>query len=302
MASVRVHRVLDPDYPAALRDLRSPPDPVWVRGQLLGGPSVAVVGTRHATAEALAFTHRLAAWLVRRGVSVWSGGALGVDAAAHRGTLDAGGVTVAVVPMGLEECYPEEHRALYDEIVDKGGALVSPFEPSQRAWPPTFHQRNAVLAALTMVTIVVQAPFKSGARSTAAAARRLRRPVFVVPSSPWEDKGEGNALEVALGAEWLEEGRLCRLLGVAAGKKKLGLGMGKGEGAGTGAGAGAMGMDGLSPACRSVFDAASTTPRHTDDLCSKTGLPTALVQEALLTLTLHAVLVEGPCGWFRKLS
>ena len=95
---------------------------------------------------------------------------------------------VAVVPTGLDHCYPKHHRALYDEIVEKGGAIVSPFEPAHEVMLHSFHQRNEVLAAMTMVTVVVQAPIKSGARSTANAARKLRRPLFIVPSAPWDTK------------------------------------------------------------------------------------------------------------------
>jgi DNA processing protein len=324
MVSERTFRVLDPDYPPVLRELRAPPDPVCVRGQLLGGPSVAIVGTRDATAEALWFSHALASRLARRGVTVWSGGALGIDAAAHRGALDAGGVTVAVVPTGLDHCYPVEHRALYDEIVEKGGALVSPFEPSHRAMQHTFHQRNGVLAALTNATVVVQAPLISGARSTANAARKLNRPLFVMPSWPWEPKGKGNLLELSRkGTRLFDEVDLCRQLGVeegglvreleraiareiASASASASAGQGAGAGArggeGAGARAGEIDLSGLSDAAREVFFATSTTPRHADDLCLKSALPVALVREALLTLTLHAVLVEGPCGWFRRLS
>src|SRR5262245_56960684 len=102
MVRVRKYRVLDRDYPHALRDLRSPPGSVLVRGELLGGAAGAVVGTREATPDALSFARDLAADLVARGVAVWSGGAIGIDAAAHRGALDAGGISVAVVPTGLD--------------------------------------------------------------------------------------------------------------------------------------------------------------------------------------------------------
>jgi DNA processing protein len=301
MVPVRTYRVLDRDYPHALRDLRSPPDPVCVRGELLAGPAVAIVGTRDATRDALSFAHDLAARLAGRGVTVWSGGAIGIDAAAHRGALDAGGISVAVVPTGLDHCYPKGHKALYEEIVEKGGAIVSPFEPTSKGMLHMFHQRNAVLAALTAATVVVQAPFKSGARSTAAHARKLRRPLFIVPSAPWVTKGEGNVLELRLrGTTVFDEVALFRLLGVPGPHLvRRGAGTSTGTGASNGAPAG---LAGLSPACSAVFHAASTTPRHSDDLCSKTGLRAALVQEALLTLTLHAVLVEGPPGWFRKLS
>jgi len=309
MVPVRTYRVLDHDYPHALRDLAKPPDPVCVRGELLGGPAVAIVGTREATAGALLFAHNLAAGLAERGVTVWSGGAVGIDAAAHRGALDAGGVSVAVVPTGLDHCYPKDHRALYDEIVDKGGALVSPFVHSQEAAPYTFLQRNAVMAALTMATVVVEAPIKSGARSTAGAARRLRRPLFIVAAAPWEKNCEGNLLELRLrGTTVFDESELMRALGVPLRKGEhlvrlaADTSTSTGTGTGTSTGGSVAMPSGLSAEGLAVFSATSTSPRHSDDLCSKTGLAAALVQEALLTLTLHAVLVEGPSGWFRRLS
>src|SRR4051812_6504648 len=174
MAGVRTYRVLDRDYPHMLRDLPSPPDPLCVRGELLAGPSVAIVGTRHPTPEARNYAHGLACRLARRGVQVWSGGAIGIDEAAHRGALDSEGISVAVVGTGLDHCYPREHGPLYEEIVAKGGAIVSPFEPTRHAAYCTFPQRNGVLAALTHATVLVQAPIVSGARSTASHARRLR--------------------------------------------------------------------------------------------------------------------------------
>ena len=106
MAETRVFRILARDYPYLLRELAHPPDPLCVRGELLAGPRIAIVGTRHASEQALRYTYELARALALRGVTVWSGGALGIDAAAHRGALDAGGASVAVVATGLRHCYP----------------------------------------------------------------------------------------------------------------------------------------------------------------------------------------------------
>jgi DNA processing protein len=307
MPRVHTFRVLDRNYPAALRDLPSPPDPLCVRGELLPAPSIAIVGTRKPSWEAKAYAHGLAFRLARRGVAIWSGGAVGIDAEAHRGALDAGGLTVAVVGTGLEHCYPTKHAELYEQIVSSGGAIVSPFEPSQHATLTTFPQRNGPLAALTLATVVIQAPLKSGARSTAAFARRLRRPLFVVPAAPWDPLGAGNLAELDLGAEVLtDESRLFRLLGIRSGPPS--------EASAPAASdlvppiPEALAMcpealwDHLSPSHRKVFLAIHSVPRHLDDLCAATGLSAPLVQDALLTLTLDAVLVEGPAGWFRRAS
>jgi len=312
VARVHIYRVLDRDYPARLRDLQSPPDPLCIRGELLAGPSVAVVGTRGPSPEAAAHAHALAFRLASSGVAVWSGGAVGIDAAAHRGALDAGGASVAVIGTGLDHCYPPEHEALYEELVLTGGALVSPFKRSQHAMLWTFPQRNGVLAALTHATVVVQAPTQSGARSTARFARKLGRPLFVIPAAPWDSLSTGNLAEVALGARVLaDEAELFDLLGVPRARcarprpppdasEHSFAPWAKPEATTAGKGDETFACEPLSPECQAVFQLLSSTPLHLDDLCARSGLPTALVHTALLTLSLQAVLVEGPAGWFRR--
>lgn len=305
MARVHIHRVLDREYPHALRDLPSPPDPLCIRGDLLAAPSIAMVGTREPSEKAVEYARDLAFRLASRGVTIWSGGAVGIDAAAHGGALDAGGTSVAVIGTGIDHCYPPEHAALYEEIVLTGGALVSPFERTQHATLTTFPRRNGVLAALTQATVVVQAPIKSGARSTAQFARRLGRPLFVVPAPPWDSRSAGNLAEVQLGAQVLaDDAQLFDLLGVPRFARPP-------SGHRSHSPAPPMTPDAtrggddfaqLPPECHAVLRVLSSTPLHLDDLCVRSGLPTALVHAALLTLSLQAVLVEGPAGWFRRIT
>jgi len=303
-----VVRVLDREYPRVLRELPSPPDPLWIEGELLPGPAIAIVGTREPSGEAVAFARRLGAWLAHAGIVVWSGGALGIDAAAHLGALDAGGISVAVVGTGLDHCYPPEHAPLYRRIVERGGALVSPFELDQHATLTTFPARNAVLAALTQITVVVQAPFKSGARSTARWARRLGRPLFAVPHAPWDPQGEGNCAELGLGAlPLVQEEQLLAWLGRPHPEHAWAHRALAGPARRSGSVTEPQLVSAPEPpplptleARQAVLRAAGQTPRHLDDFCLLTGFPTGLVQEALLTLTLEAVLVEGPAGWFRS--
>jgi len=307
MARVHIHRVLDRDYPHELRDLKYPPDPLCIRGELLAAPAVAMVGTRQPSTEAESYAHALAFRLAKRGVTIWSGGAVGIDAAAHRGALDAGGVSVAVIGTGLDHCYPPQHAPLYEEIVLTGGALVSPFERAQHAMLTTFPRRNAVLAALTQATVVVQAPIKSGARSTASFARRLGRPVFIVPAAPWDPLGEGNLLELSLGARvLLDEGELLGWVGLPRGAtrpiRRREHSRAPPSPVQATTASDDLTVEALSPECRAIFQMLSCTPLHLDDLCAGTGLPTALVHAALLTLSLEAVLVEGPAGWFRRVT
>ncbi|MET0594799.1 MAG: DNA-protecting protein DprA [Polyangiaceae bacterium] len=306
MAKEQMFRLFDRGFPPALRELTHPPDVIWIRGEILAAPSVAIVGTRKPSPEAAAYTQSLAFRLARRGVTIWSGGAIGIDAAAHRGALEAGGTTVAVLGTGLDHCYPKEHAALYAEIVITGGALVSPFERTQFASPLTFPNRNPVLAALTQATVVIQAPFQSGARSTAKYARRLGRRLFVVPAPNWDPLGAGNLLEIALGGRPLiDESELFTWLNVPylgaapAPSRQQTTAPPTPSGATT---AEEVVLESLSPECRAVFRVLSSTPLHLEEVCVRSGLPTALVQAALLTLSLQAVLVEGPAGWFRLVT
>jgi DNA processing protein len=300
----------DPSYPSALVTLGSPgraPPTLFLRGRLPALPGVAIVGTRAPSEEAAAFARALAAALAREGVAVWSGGAVGIDAAAHEGALEAGGLTVAVMGGGLDRLYPPQHRDLFDRVVEGGGALLARVPDGTPPTPPGFLQRNAVLAALTDVTVVVQAGLASGARSTAAAARRLGRALCVVPNPPWDPRGQGCALELARGA--------CAVYEVADVLAALGRppppprrpGKAKGRPLLRTAPPVAQAtlplpaepLDALEAA---VFAAIGDGPAHQDEVCERAGLGAAAAQVALLTLTLRAVVVEGPAGFFRRAS
>ena len=155
---------------------------LWARGELalLDRPTVAIVGTRRATAYAERVTRQLAGTLARAGATVISGLARGVDAAAHRGALEVGGGTVAVLGTGIDVCYPKAHASLQREIGEHG-LLLSELAPDDPAHPGSFPRRNRIIAALARVTIVVEAGVKSGALITAAHALEMNRGIAAVP-------------------------------------------------------------------------------------------------------------------------
>lgn len=166
-------RILSDDaYPALLRSSPDPPETLFVRGELAAEPepAVAIVGSRHATAYGRLEAGRLAAELVERGVVVVSGGARGIDAEAHRGAMRAGGRTIAVFAPGFAHPYPSEHRALFDAIVESGGALVTEQLTHISARPELFPRRNRIIAGLSLVTVVIEAANRSGALLTARIA------------------------------------------------------------------------------------------------------------------------------------
>ena len=174
----------DPRYPRMLREIPDPPGVLFVRGELKPQDALAVgiVGTRHGTPYGLRQAERLAGSLARAGLTVVSGLARGVDAAAHRGALAAGGRTIAVLASGVLNIYPPEHDSLADEVAAAGAVLSE--QPSQS--PPlagTFPQRNRLISGLSLGVIVVEAADRSGALITARHAMEQGREVFAVPGN-----------------------------------------------------------------------------------------------------------------------
>ena len=194
-------QVLQEDLvPGGIADLPRPPRQLYLSGLMPTQPMVAIVGTRRPTPEAANFAEAFAMNIAGQGFAVVSGGAEGIDTAAHRGALAAAGQTLVVAPAGWFTPYPETNRGLFEEIVARGGGYLSLVEPDTRPVTGHFFARNAVLVALAKATVVVQAPVRSGARNAAHIARKLGRPLYVVPSAPWLDAGAGCVMELKLGA------------------------------------------------------------------------------------------------------
>jgi len=172
----------DATYPAPLLELADPPPCLFALGNLalLDRPAVAIVGTRRATPYGERVTRELATALARSGLVILSGMARGIDAAAHRAALDATGATIAVLGTGVDLAYPRGHRDLHRRIAVHGLLLSEEF-PGDRASPGSFPKRNRIIAALARATIIVEAPFRSGALITAGHALDLHRDLAAVP-------------------------------------------------------------------------------------------------------------------------
>lgn len=146
-------------------------------------PTVAIVGTRKPTKYGIEVTHRLSYDLAKRGVVIMSGLALGVDAIAHRAALEAGGITMAVQGNGLGRIGPATNRQLAENIIDKGGAILSEYEPDVQARAWTFLERNRIVSGLSDAIIITEASARSGTLNTASHALEQGRDVFVVPGN-----------------------------------------------------------------------------------------------------------------------
>jgi DNA processing protein len=182
----------DPGYPALLARIASPPT-LHVRGLLdpRDACAIAIVGSRRATAYGVDVAERLAADLAVRGVTIVSGLARGIDTAAHRGALGAGGRTLAVLGTGIDIVYPPENADLAAEVTARG-ALLSQFPPGTRPHPWNFPARNRTIAGLALGVVVVEAAERSGALITAGFAGDLGREVFAVPGRITSELSRGS--------------------------------------------------------------------------------------------------------------
>jgi DNA processing protein len=198
----------DSAYPPQLAHIPSPPPRLWIRGDSgrLPGPAaraLAVVGSRSATREGLQLAYDIASGLARRGVTIVSGLARGVDSAAHRAALDHGGLTIAVLGSGLGCIYPKEHGDLASRIAETG-AIVSEWPD---ACPPRkgfFPLRNRIISGLAAAVVVVEAPERSGSLITASAAADQGKDVLVVPGRVSGGRNRGGHLLIRDGAKLVE--------------------------------------------------------------------------------------------------
>ncbi len=282
----------DPAYPIRLTLLPTPPAHLSIEGHLAPAKVVAIVGTRNPLPETATFAHALAGAVARGGGVVASGGATGIDAAAHEGALAAGGRTWVVAGTGHGVLYPKQHGPLYERVVAGGGAMIWPFAPGSVGHPSRFLVRNGVLVALADAFVLVQARIPSGALNAASWAKRLGRPRWVVCPPPWmaDDAAfAGCQVERRAGAEALTSVELfLDAIGLPA----------KPVHRAPPAPLPAR----QNPMETRVLAAVGSGLCHAEEVAVRCGLPYPAVMTLLLTLVLDDVLVEGPEGFFRQAS
>ena len=277
----------DARYPSRLAEVPDAPATLHVHGALVDADAlaVAVVGSRRATPYGLEVAETLAADLAARGVTIVSGLARGIDAAAHRGALRVGGRTLAVLGSGIDVIYPPENRRLAAEIAERG-ALLSQFAPGTPPLPQNFPTRNQVIAALSLAVVVVEAAEKSGSLITARLAAELGREVLAVPgriTAP-ESRGANRLIQdgahVAMGWEdvvgVLPERWKARVTATA--------GIGR---AGDAAAAGRGALEGEPSGYRSILELLGEDPVDIDHVIERSGLGAGRVSAALLELELE---------------
>ncbi len=281
----------DPDYPALLREIPSPPPLLYGRGSLaaLALPTIAVVGSRQASAAGLETAQRFGRELAGGGFLVASGLALGIDAAAHRGALVAG-KTLAVMATGIDRLYPRQHAGLGEEILAAGGALVTEFPPGTPPRAANFPRRNRVISGLSLGVLVVEAAVRSGSLITARLALEQGREVFAVPGSIHHTQARGCHQLIREGATLAESaadlvphlGGLLAFKGIEAAVAED-------------AADARLGAD-----ARQVLDALGHDPAAVDLLVARTGWNAARLTVALVELELAGLVERRGAAYLRR--
>lgn len=277
------------EYPSLLRQLHYPPPILYYRGSLkkINQPAVAIVGSRRCTFYGREVAHRLAGELSTAGITVVSGMALGIDTAAHRGSLENSGYTAAVLGCGVDQCYPPDNADLMEQII-AAGVVLSEFPIGTEPLPIHFPQRNRIISGLSLGTVVVEATAKSGALITASYALEQNREVFAVPGNVGSPYSRGShrllkegARLVESAADILEELNLNSSTGI-----QLTLGM--------------AGAD-LSDRGKILLALIPYQPMHIDTIIQLSGISAAETSVLLLSLELKQCIRQTPGKYFCRI-
>ncbi len=284
-AEVQVLTLTDRDYPAALRATYDPPALLFVSGAFRPEDrcAVALVGSRHATEYGLRQARRLSGQLAARGLTVVSGLARGIDAAAHQGALEAGGRTLAVIGCGLDGVYPPEHAGLQERIA-RECAVVSELPLGSPPDAIHFPRRNRIISGLVLGVVVVEAGERSGALITARLALEQGREVYAVPGMIDSTTAVGTHGLIKQGAKLVEDvddilAEVQAQLGPAPLPGPAGV-----------AAPAPPALVGVPPAASEVFDVLSQEPKHIDEITAATRLASSQVAVVLLHLELNGAI------------
>jgi DNA processing protein len=288
-AGVRIVLRADPDYPRALNELSDPPLAIWLRGsfQPRDRLAVAVVGPRKPSVSGHRQAHRLSQSLGRIGACILGGLARGVDTVAHEAALAAGARTIAVLASGFGHLYPQENRPLAERI-SASGVLVSEYPFSTQPSASTFAQRNRLLAALALATLVIEAPARSGALVVARLSAELGREVLVVPGPIDTPDCLGSNRLIRDGATLIT--RFEDILEEVPPLRTL---------AGLGEADGPITRSNLSGREKQVYQMLTDQARSIDDLVRVTTVPTSAVSATLLSLELKRLARKVEGGFVR---
>ena len=292
------HHILtwqDHAYPILLKEISDPPPLLFVHGDLavLNTTQLAIVGSRNPTVTGQQTSEAFARELASLGLTITSGLALGIDAAAHRGALEAGGRTIAVLGCGLDRVYPRRHEALARSIIENG-ALVSELAPGSEPLPAHFPRRNRIISGLSVGTLVTEAALHSGSLITASQALEQGREVFAVPGSIHNPLARGCHQLLRQGAKLVQETsdiieditHLAALTTSRAGAKSRPSPV----------------LNGVDPDYQKVIKTIGFEPTPVDVVVARTGMTVESLSSILLALEMNGVITSLPGGHYMRLA
>jgi DNA processing protein len=284
----RILTLADDDYPRTLLDIADPPTLLYVRGrsELLSLPAIAIVGSRNATPQGESNARAFAGALAAEGLCIVSGLALGIDAAAHRGAMAAGGATIAVIGTGADRLYPARNQALACDIAEKG-AIISEFPLGSPAAAANFPRRNRLISGLSRGVLVVEAAVESGSLITARMAGEQGREVFAIPGSIHSPQSRGCHRLIRQGAKLVETAQdVMEELGVHAQATS----------------AGPPPTEASDEQSLQILTLAGFDPVTIDDLVARSGLTADALSVILLQLELDRRVSCLPGGRYQRLA
>lgn len=272
-----------PDYPASLKQIYDPPILLYVKGSLVESDklAIAIVGSRKASVYGKSIAERIAMDLARRGLTIVSGGARGIDTAAHKGALAAGGRTIVFLGCGIDVSYPAENKNLF-EAVAESGAVVSEFPLGANPEPWRFPPRNRLISGMSMGVLVCQSPQASGALITAGYAAEQGKDTYAVPGNVDDERNWGCHKLIQDGALLVQDASdILRELGLDGSEDDAHRQM-------------TLPVESLNEQERDIAALLSLEPMLVDEIIEKTGLPAPMVSGTLTILEMKNVVRRVP--------
>lgn len=282
---LNVTPITDPAYPKLLKEIYDPPAVLFTRGDLniLNNLCLGVVGSRQATNYGLAMTGELVGALAQAGITIISGLAYGIDAAAHQATLDAGGKTAAVMASGLDQIYPTANHTLAQNILNKNGLWISEFPPQTAPLKQNFPFRNRIIAGLSQGTVVIEAAKSSGALLTAKHALESNREVFALPGNVTSPASAGTNELLKQGAHLITTASdILSVFGLAS--------------------VSTLPRQPLAAGLESLLEKIPYEPTHLETLVRLLNLPAGELISSLTLLELKGYLKDEANGQYRRLK
>lgn len=203
MIHFKVITIEDKEYPEQLKKIKNPPKQLYVEGdiELLKSNIISIIGSRACSENGEKLTKEFTEELVYQGITIGSGMAVGIDTCAHQATLQAKGKTIAVLPCGLNHIFPPENQRLYQQIIKKGGLVVTEYPPEEKAKSQNFLERNRIVSGLAIGILVIEATYRSGTSVTAKLAKEQGKKVFALPHEVGNKHGIGTNRLIQEGAK-----------------------------------------------------------------------------------------------------